>query len=76
MYVKLNIDRSHRRVVAKFRSGSLSLHIETGRYSKPSVPLNERTCKLCSQTAIEDEILFIMVCDVYSDLRRPLMLRA
>ena len=76
MYVKLNMDRSHRRVLAKFRSGSLPLHIETGRYSKPKVPLNERTCKFCSQNAIEDKIYFLMVCDVYSDLRGPLMLRA
>ena len=76
MYVKLNMDRSHRRVLAKFRSGSLPLHIETGRYSKPKVPLNEKTCKFCSQNVIEDEIHFLMGCDVCSDLRWPLMLRA
>ena len=75
-YVKLNLDRSHRRVLAKFRSGSLPLHIETGRYSKPKVPLNERICKFCSQNAIEDEIHFLMDCDFYSDIRRSLFLKA
>ena len=49
MYVKLNMDRSRLRVLAKFRSRSLPLHIETGAYSKPKVPLNDRTCKFCSQ---------------------------
>ena len=75
-YVKLNMDRSHRRVLAKFRSGSLPLHIETGRYSKPKVPLNERTCKFCSQNAIEDEIHFLMDCEFYSDIRRSLIVKA
>ena len=67
MYVKLNMDRSHRRVLAKFRSGSLPVHIETGRYSNPSKGLVNCAPKM---------IHFLMVCDAYSDLRRPFMLRA
>ena len=45
-YVKLNMERSRRCILAKFRSGSLPLQIETGRYTKPKVPLNNRICKL------------------------------
>lgn len=41
-YVKLNMERSHRRILAKFRSGSLPLQIEIGRYAKPKVPLDNR----------------------------------
>lgn len=68
-YVNINMDRSHRRILAKFRSGSLPLNIETGRYAKPKVPLMERTCKLCSENVVEDEMHFLLACDFYSDLR-------
>ena len=57
-YVKINMDMTHRRILAKFRSGSLPLNIETGRYAKPKVPLLDRTCKLCSNNCIEDEMHF------------------
>lgn len=76
VYVKLKMDRSHRRILSKFRSGSLPLNIETGRYSKPKVPLNERICKLCSKNVLEDEMHFLLVCEFYSDLRRALLLKA
>ena len=75
-YAKINMDRTHRRILAKFRSGSLPLNIETGRYAKSKVPLIDRTCKLCSNNAIEDEMHFLMVCEFYSDLRRPLFAKA
>ena len=71
-YAKINMDRTHRCILAKFRSGSLPLNIETGRYAKSKVPLIDKTCKLCSNNAIEDEMHFLMVCEFYSDLRRPL----
>ena len=38
-HVKTNMDRTHRRSLANFRSGSLPLNIETIRYAKPKVPL-------------------------------------
>lgn len=75
-FVKQNINRSHCRILAKFRSESLPLHIETDRYSKPKVPLNNGTCKFCSLNQVEEEIQFLKTCDVYSDLRRALMLKA
>ena len=75
-YVKINMDRTHRRILAKFRSGSLPLNIETGRYAKPKVPLLERTCKLCQNNCVEDEIHLLMVCEFYSDLRRSLFEKA
>ena len=75
-YVKINLERSHRRILAKFRSGSLPLQIETGRYKKPKVPLNNRICNLCTDNVIEDEIHFLLCCDFYSDIRRPLLAKA
>ena len=75
-YVKLNMERSHRRILAKFRSGSLPLQIEIGRYAKPKVPLDNRICKLCKDNVVEDELHFLLCCDFYSDLRRPLINKA
>ena len=44
-YCILPLSRDHRRVLFNLRSCSVPLAIETGRYSKPKTPLNERLCK-------------------------------
>ena len=69
LYIHNNIPRSVRRTMTLFRSGTLPLAIETGRYSRPQIPLNERLCKLCYNTAAENEIHFLMNCSLYSDIR-------
>ena len=58
---------------AQLRCGILPLAIEVGRYR--DVPLPERTCQVCNQ-AVEDEIHFLLTCDVYSNLRRKLISKA
>lgn len=62
----------HRQVLAKFRCGNLKLKVETGRYSRPVVPLQDRLCTLCSANSIEDEIHFLTSCEFYSDIRSNL----
>ena len=37
-YVKLNMRRDHRRILARFRSCNLPLAIEAGRFTKPKTP--------------------------------------
>ena len=54
-------------------TGKLPLAIETGRYSKPKTPLQDRLCKFCSSNSIEDETHFLADCDFYSDLRYDLI---
>ena len=54
-------------------SGNLPLAIETGRYSKPKTPLQDRLCKFCSSNSIKDETHFLIDCDFYSDLRYDLI---
>ena len=71
-YVKCNISRGHRRVLAKFRSCNLPLAIETGRYIRPKTRLFERHCKYCNTDSVEDEIHFLVGCEFYSDLRYKL----
>jgi len=75
-YIISDIPRSHRRILTMFRSGSFPLAIETERYSRQPIPVNERTCKLCSTGDIENEIHFLMLCSLYSDLRCDLFAAA
>ena len=58
-----------------FRCGNLPLYIETGRYARPKIPLNERTCFHC-KAAVENEIPFFLECPFYDDLRRKLFKKA
>ena len=44
------------------------LAVETGRYTKPKIPLNERTCIYCTDNCVEDEKHVILGCDFYADL--------
>ena len=68
-YVKCNMSRGHRRVLAKFRSCNLPLAIETGRYTRPQTPVFERLCKYCCTDLVEDETHFLGDCEFYSNLR-------
>ena len=41
-YVKMNMSRDQRKVLAKFRSCNLPLEIVKGRYTRPKTPLSDR----------------------------------
>ena len=56
----LLLPKYQRPLIACFRSGTLSLAIETGRFT--NVLLENRTCTLCNNEEIEDEIHFFCVC--------------
>ena len=75
-YVKSNLRKDQRRILAKFRSCNLPLAIETGRYTRPKTPVNERTCKYCSSGEVDDEIHFLINCESFDDLRYNLFLLA
>ena len=61
--------RENRRLLAMFRAGSLPLAIETGRYSRPQIPLEQRICAHCGKNEIENEMHFLIECSLYDDLR-------
>ena len=50
--------------------------METGRYSKPKTPINERLCRFCDTHSVEDETHFLIDCQLYTDLRLPLFQKA
>ena len=62
-FVSLNLNRSHRSILAQIRSGTLPLEIETGRFK--GLKLEERVCKLCDENQIESEVHFILLCKCY-----------
>ena len=47
------------------------LAIETGRYTVPKTPIENRTCFFCNQ--IEDEFHVLYQCSLYNDEREYLM---
>ena len=49
-----------------------SLTIETGRYTRPISPRNERCCKNCNNHTIGDEKHFLFSCKSYSSQRNQL----
>ena len=68
-YVTQIMPRYHRRILSKLRAGCLSLAVETGRYMRPTIPLENRVCIFCNKNCIEDEIHFLIDCELYSDQR-------
>ena len=74
-YVKDFLPLSYRQTLAKLRCGNLPLAVETGRYTKPPIELNQRLCIYCKQNVIENEMHFLIDCDLYSDVREDLFER-
>ena len=57
MEMYLDLPQHLRVLVAKLRTTSHSLRIETGRYNLPAaLPPDERTCWFCDDDSIEDEL--------------------
>ena len=62
-------DAIGRRMLARLRSGTNSLRIETGRYERPKIPEEYRICKLCMEET-ENEEHFLKYCIAYKDIRK------
>ena len=77
-YIVKPLSFNHRRSIARIRLGSLPLRIETGRYSIPRIPEEERVCLACkpdgqspeaaekqSTSPVESESHFLLDCKAY-----------
>ena len=69
-YVTANLSKYERSLMAKLRSGTLQLAIETGRFR--NIEIENRLCILCNQNQVENEIHFLCFCPFYHDLRQKL----
>lgn len=63
-YLTLVKNYDYRKSICKLRTSTHKLLIETGRYNK--VPRNERICKNCTLSEIEDETHFLTRCTKFS----------
>ena len=66
MHVKAQLNKHKRCLMSQLLCGSLSLEVETGRYSR--VSREERLCKLC-QKGVEDELHFLFECEALYENR-------
>ncbi len=68
-----NVDcrsRQDRLLLAQIRSGTLLLHVETGRFRDTKV--ENRTCMICNSKEIEDEYHFVSIYKEYDIFRQSL----
>ena len=84
-YLDLLKNRQSRSIMAKFRTSSHKLKIETGRYTRKwnrttktyvNTPQVERICRNCEAGLVEDELHFLVICPKYSTQREILFERA
>ena len=59
-------------MLARIRSGTNNLRIETGRYERPKLSEEYRICRVC-KTEAESEEHFLMRCTAYDDIRKELI---
>ena len=80
-YVTKPLTFLQKKHLSKIRLGSLELRIESGRFSRPRLEINERICLICRDTnlgldlepQIETEAHFLFFCDYYNNLRNTLL---
>ena len=66
-------NNKYRTALAKLRSSSHTLAIETGRHSRPKLQVHERLCQVCQ--CIEDETHLMIGCEINTDERSHLFTR-
>jgi len=64
------VPRKIRVVFTKLRLSSHQLSVETGRYASNRTPHIERYCLICNSIDLEDEYHFLLICNMYTDIRR------
>ena len=70
-YVKINLKRNERSVLAQFRLGILPIRIKTGRFIGERI--EDRLCRMCDQNQIENEIHFMFHCSLYNEIRHTVL---
>ena len=64
---------NHTLALLKFRISAHNLAIETGRYTKPKTPIENRLCIHCTQNEVETEKHFLLNCSLYNNERQNLL---
>lgn len=61
---------NHVQQLIRLRTGAHHLAIETGRWSRPSIPREERLCPRCTSGVVEDEVHLLFECSAYEHIRQ------
>ena len=72
VYLLKPLSQRQKSKLANFRLGVLPLRIETDRYSRPPLPVQQRICLNCNLNEIESEIHFALYCTKYRQIRQTL----
>ena len=62
--------------VARLRLSSHNLEIERGRHTRSKTPVANRVCGRCKMTQVDDEIHFLMQCNMFEFDRKALLSEA
>ena len=69
-YLKCVLPKDVVRDMARFRTSSHRLSIETGRWQRPvPIPVSDRVCGLCKSGAVQDEEHILLDCAALSGIR-------
>lgn len=68
-YLKEVTSRVQLRHLAQLRTGSHRLRVETGRWERPRLPRQERTCLRCGSGNVDDEYHLVFDCPAMQELR-------
>ena len=71
LHCKLYLHKQ-KRTITMLRCGCLPLEVETGRYWSPKTPISSRSCQLCNDGSIGDEVHFLNSCRPLHRLRTKL----
>ena len=66
-YISNIQNKSQRAWLTRFRVSAVSnLGLESGRYTNPVTPVNERTCRYCDTNCVDDEKHALFECSTFS----------
>ncbi len=64
-YLSSTKNLNHTQALFRFRISSHNLRIETGRYTRPKIQVNQRMCIYCTSQTVETELHFLLECSLF-----------
>ena len=71
-YLLINVSKKMYTKIARFRTSSHNLRIETGRHENPIIPAENRICNKCNLNEVENEIHCLIACPNQAQFREDL----
>ena len=68
-------NRNQRAWLSRYRTSSHNLRVESGRYTSPVTPLEQRVCVYCESGEVDTELHAILECDTFKLKRQCFLSR-